>query len=127
MPTAPEVEVDLVKEPATLSHAPTLLAGVQPLEASNEFVRVCFYPAPGYSVSARWTLLTPSGRDVRLRAWAELTNGRTVAFESPSSGDGVICVQPRLGGPLEASVARLRVVASSPVVVGRISWQSTSR
>jgi hypothetical protein len=50
-----------------------------------------------------------------------------VTLAAPSSTGSRLCVHPRLGGPLEAPVERLRVVASTPIVVRRIVWQSTAR
>jgi hypothetical protein len=121
------VREELIRAPVTLSPAPKLLTAGAPLPADGESVGVCVYPGPGYSVSGRWTVLTPSGREAQVVARAELVGGRVVTLAAPSSTGSRLCVHPRLGGPLEAPVERLRVVASTPIVVRRIVWQSTAR
>ena len=119
------VQVELSREPVILSEVPQVLSAGQPLRADYDSVSLCLYPDRGYNVSGRWTVLTPDGREAQVVARAELVNGRVVNLASPSSTGGRLCVHPRLGGPLEAPVQRVSVVASSPIVVRRIVWQST--
>ena len=121
----PQVRVELIQEPTTLSHVPLLLAAAEPLRADNDSVGVCVYPGPGHHVSGRWTVLTPGGHDAQVVARAELVNGRVVTFASPSSTGSSLCVHPRRGGPLEAAVQRIRVGASTPILVERIVWESS--
>ena len=121
----PHAEVDLIRQPSTLSQTPQVFAAAEPLRADSESARLCVYPGPGYHVSGRWTVLTPSGREALVAGRAELANGKVVALASPSSTGNSLCVQPRLGGPLEAPVQRVRVVTSTPIVVERIVWEST--
>jgi hypothetical protein len=127
VPAPAAVEVELIQQPLTLSQTAQLLAPSEPLRADNDSVRVCVYPGPGYHVSGRWTVLTPSGREAQVVARVELVNGKAVTLASPSSTGGSLCVQPRLGGPLEAPVRRVRVLTSTPIVAQRIVWQSTAR
>ena len=126
-PAPPPVRVDLIREPTTLSSEPRLLSAGQPLPADNDSVGVCVFPGRGYRVSGRWTVRTPSGHEAQVLARAELVGGRTVKLASPSSTGASLCVHPRQGGPLEAPVHRIRVVASTPIVAQRIVWQSTAR
>lgn len=110
-----------------MSHTPQFLAAGGPLRADGDSVSLCVYPGPGHVVSGRWTVLTPDGREAQVVARAELTNGKVVALVSPSSTGSSLCVHPRLGGPLEAPVQRVRVVASMPIVAQRIVWRSAAR
>lgn len=123
----PHAEVDLIREPSTLSATPQLFAAGEPLRADSDSVRLCVYPGPGYHVSGRWTVITPNGREALVIGRAELANGRVVNLASPSSTGNRLCVQPRLGGPLEAPVQRVGVVTSTPIVVERMVWESTGR
>jgi hypothetical protein len=127
LPAPAPIEVELIQEPITLSQVPQFLAAGEPLRADNGSVGVCVHPGPGYHVSGRWTVLAPNGREAQVVARAELANGRVVTLASPSSTGTSLCVHPRLGGPLEAPVQRIRVVTSMPIVVRRIVWQSTAR
>lgn len=120
----PQVEVELIQEPMTLSQTPQFFAAGESLRADNDSVSVCVYPGPGYHVSGRWTVLTPSGHEAQVVARADLANGKMVTLASPSSRGRSLCVHPRLGGPLEAAVQRVRVVTSTPIVVQRIVWRS---
>lgn len=124
-PGAPRVRVDLIREPTTLSPVPRSFSAGQPLRADNESVGLCVSPGRGYSVSGRWTVLTPGGQEAQVVARAELVGGRVVKLASPSSTGSSLCVHPRRGGPLEAAVQRIDVVASTPIVVQRVVWQST--
>jgi hypothetical protein len=125
-PARPPVREELIQEPVTLSPTPRLLSAGRALRADEESVRVCFYPDRGYDVSGRWTVVTPNGREAQIVVRAELVNGRVVTLASPSSTGSSLCLHPRLGGPLDAAVQRLSVVASTPIVVRRIVWQSTA-
>ena len=78
-------------------------------------------------MTGRWTVLTPDGLEAQLVARAELVGGRVVWLKAPSSTGGSLCVRPRRGGPLEAAVERVSVVASTPVVAQRIVWESAPR
>ena len=124
---SPDVRVDLIRGSATLSQTPQLFAAEEPVRADGDFIRLCVYPGPGYHVSGRWTVLTPSGREALVVGRLELINGRAVNLASPSSTGNSLCVQPRLGGPLEAPVQRVRLATSAPIVVERIVWESTDR
>ena len=123
----PRVRVELIHEPLTLSQVPQSLSAGEPMRADNDSVRLCVYPGHGYQVTGRWTVLTPTGHEAQVVARAELVNGRVITLASPSSTGSGLCVHPRLGGPLEAAVQRVRVTASRPIVVERIVWQSTAR
>jgi hypothetical protein len=120
-------EVDLIREPARLSQTAQSFAPGEPVRADGESVRLCVHPGPGYQVSGRWTVLTPSGREALVVGRAELANGRIVNLASPSAIGNSLCVQPRLGGPLEAPLLRVRLATSTPIVVERIVWESACR
>jgi len=90
-------------------------------------VGLCVDPGPGHSVTGRWTVRTPSGREAQVVARAELVTGDVVSLASPSSNGPRLCVHPRRGGPLEASVRSLTVVASTPIEVRRLVWRSAAR
>jgi hypothetical protein len=119
--------VDLVQQTSTLSPTPRLLVAGEPLRADGDSVRLCVYPGSGHHVSGHWTVVTPEGREALVVARAELTSGRVVNFASPSSTGNGLCVQPRLGGPLEAPVRRVSVATTAPIVVERIVWESAAR
>ena len=123
----PRVRVELIQEPLTLSQVPQSFSAAEPLRADNASVRLCVYPGRGYHVTGHWTVLTPTGHEAQVAARAELVNGRVVTLATPSSTGNGLCVHPRLGGPLEAAVQRVRVTASTPIVVQRIVWRSTAR
>lgn len=120
---SPEHEVVLAGEPTTLSSVPRFLSTGGPLRADNEVVGVCIEPGPGHHVSARWTVVTPAGREAQVTGTAELVDGTAVRLRSPSSRGSRLCVHPRLGGPLEAPVRSVSVAASTPIVVRRIVWR----
>jgi hypothetical protein len=124
---APDVEVTLLRGPATVSAEPRTLEAAEPLPADGERLRLCVHPGPGHHVSGRWTVVTPGGREALLVARAELVNGRGLSLVSPSSVGSALCVQPRLGGPLEAPVQRIRVAATATIVVDRVAWESAVR
>ena len=126
-PAPPQARVDLIREPTTLSAAPQVFVPDEPLPADNDSVGVCLLPDAGYNVSGRWTVVTPAGREALVVAHAELASGRVIKLASPSSTGSRLCVHPRHGGPLEAPVERVRVVASTPIVVSRLVWESTAR
>lgn len=120
-PASTQVEVELSQEPVTLSRVPRLFETGQAFPADAESVALCVWPAAGHQVSQRWTVLTPSGLEAQVVALADLGSGKTVRLASPWSTDsGALCVQPRWGLPLESPVRRVRVVASTPIVVERI-------
>lgn len=119
------VRVELIEEPTTLSPAPRSFSPERPLSADSESIGVCVYPGSGYRVSGRWTVVAPDGHEAQVVARAELVDGQRVKLVSPSSTGRRLCVHPRLGGPLEGAVKRIEVVASVPIVVDRIVWQST--
>ena len=123
----PGTRVELSREPVTLSPVAQVFSPDQPLPADRESVGVCVFPAHGYSVTGRWTLLTPDGLEAQLLARAELVGGKVVRFAAPSSTGSSLCVRPRRGGPLEAAVRRVSLVASTPIVAQRIVWESTPR
>lgn len=125
--TAPDVAMDLLRGPSTVSAEPRLLEAEEPLPADGERLRLCVHPGPGHHVSGRWTVVTPGGREALVVARAELVNGRELSLVSPSSAGNALCVQPRLGGPLEAPVRRIRVAATAPIVVERVVWESAAR
>lgn len=125
--TAPDVELELLRGPATVSAEPRVLEGAEPLPADGEMLRLCVRPGPGHHVSGRWTVATPGGRQALLVARAELVNGRGLSLVSPTSAGNMLCLQPRLGGPLEAPVRRIRVAATAPIVVERVVWESAAR
>jgi len=125
-PAAPEVRVDLIEEPTTLSPVPQSFSAGLPLRGDNDSVGVCVFPGRGYSVSGRWTVLTPNGHEAQVVARAELVSGRVIKLASPSSAGSSLCVHPRHGGPLEGPVQRVRVVVSTPIVAQRVVWQSTA-
>lgn len=115
-----QMEVELSHGPVTLSHAPMPFDASQ-APADAAWVAVCVWPATGYQVSPRWTVLTPAGRDAQVVALAELANGRTVRLASPWLTDsGALCVEPRWGLPFKSPVRRVRLVASTPIVVERV-------
>ena len=120
------VRVELKPVPATLSHTPQAFAAGEPLPSEGGSVSVCVHPAPGHQVTGRWTVLTPDGHEAQVVAHAELVDGKVVRLASPSSTGSRLCVHPRLEGPLEAPVRRVRVTASAPIVVERVVWQSTA-
>lgn len=122
----PRVRVDLIQEPTTLSPVPQSFSSGQPLRADNDSVGVCVSPGRGYHVSGRWTVMTPSGQEAQVVARVELAGGRVVKFASPSSTGSSLCVHPRHDGPLEAPAQRIHVIASTPIVVQRVVWQSTA-
>jgi hypothetical protein len=124
---SPDVEVELLRGPATVSAEPRFLEAKEPLPADGERLRLCVRPGPGHHVSGRWTVVTPGGREALVVARAELANGRGLSLVSPSSAGSALCVQPRLGGPLEAPVRRIRVAATAPIVVERVVWESARR
>jgi hypothetical protein len=72
-------------------------------------------------------MLTPDGLEAQLVARAELVGGRVAWLKAPSSTGGSLCVRPRRGGPLEAAVERVSLVASTPIVAQRIVWESAPR
>jgi hypothetical protein len=121
---APEVRVELTRAPVTLSGEPQVLLADPPLPAESSVLGVCVYPGPGHHVTGHWTVRTPEGREARLVARAELTNGDVVKLAAPSSGGASLCVHPRRGGPLEAPVRRLYLVTSTEVVAARIEWRA---
>jgi hypothetical protein len=123
----PHAEVDLIHEPWTLSQTPRLFAAAEPLRADGDCVRLCVYPGSGYHVSGHWTVVTPKGREALVIGRAELANGRIITLASPSATGNRLCVQPRLGGPLETSVRRVSVATTTPIVVDRIVWESSAR
>jgi hypothetical protein len=120
----PGVRVELTRAPVTLSGEPRVLAAASPLPAESAVLGVCVFPGPGHYVTGRWTVRTPQGREASLVARAELLNGDVVKLAAPSSGGASLCVGPRRGGPLEAPVRRLHLVASTKIVAARIEWRA---
>jgi hypothetical protein len=120
----PLEEVELIRKPVTLSPVPRSFSAGELLCADSRIVGVCLYPGQGYRVSGRWTMLTPSGHEAQVVARAELVGGQEVTLASPTSTGNSLCVRPRRGGPLDAGVERVRVTASTPIVVRRLVWQS---
>jgi len=123
----PPVEIELTSGPTILSTEPRSFRPARPLPADNVSVGLCVDPGPGHAVTGRWTVRTPAGREAQVVARAELVSGDVVRLVSPSSNGPRLCVHPRRGGPLDAPVRSLTVVASTPIAVERLVWRSTAR